>query len=122
MDRYLGVEDLTHISIFAYHGKKAGAAEKIVRAGLFPVGEYGERTHIHLVEEICGGGRDQPGVRQGSTHVVVVLLRQFATDCCRLAPGSLVIWKSHNNVYLTEGKMPLNFNRDDGEVAVAEGV
>ena len=74
------------------------------------------------MEELFAIGRDQPGVRAGSTHIVVVLLRQFAMDCFALAPGSLSIWRSHNNVILTEGKMPLNHYRDDGEVAAAEGV
>ena len=74
--------------------------------GLRAGGARGKRAHIHLVQDLTGHGHEQPGVRSGSTHIVVVLLKQFVSDCFHLTPGSLALCKSWNNVYLTEGRMP----------------
>ena len=107
---------LDEIPEYAFHGTKLEVAQNSIRNGLKAGGDRGTRAHTHVVEEIDGRGYDQPGVREGSTHIVVVLLRQFAFDCFRLAPGSLALWKSWNNVLLTEGKIPAGYFDEKGEV------
>ena len=114
MYRHFTLRELRDLPLYAYHGTRRGAVELISRNGLRPGGEGGNRQHIHLVKDIFRQS-EQAGLRSGSTHVVVVPLRKFATDCLTLAPGSVSIWESYNGVFLTEGKMPAGFYDDDGE-------
>ena len=114
MYRHFRYDELKHLPIYAYHGTNQTAAERIIIDGLRAGGNGGDRAHIHLVVDIFASS-EQAGLRSGSTHVVVVPLRQFATDCLTLAPGSVSIWESYNGVFLTEGKMPENFDDEDGE-------
>ena len=52
MHPYYTRRDLMDLPLYVYHGTRRGAAEKIIRSGLWPGGDGVDRAHIHLVKDI----------------------------------------------------------------------